>query len=379
MKTPIRRQLGVVGMASLLLLTGNVASADVGVRIKDLGRIGGVRDNMIVGYGIVTGLARTGDSSRSQATLQSVVNTLREFGVVVSTGQLSSRNVAAVMVTATLPPFARPGDKLDVNVSSMGDARSLVGATLLMTPLYGPDRRIYALAQGSLLVGGYMFDLNGNVVQRNHPTAGVISEGAIVETGVASNILREGGTLDFVLFQPDHTTSSRVAAGINRSFGTPIAHAVDAGRVSITPPAPSQTNLVDFVASLESISVEPDNRARVVVNERTGTVVAGGDVRISKVSVMQGDLRVSIVTDYLVSQPEGGLFRPSRNIETRTVPRTRIDVKEGQINNVSLPAGTTVDALVTALNRIKTNTRDVISVLQAVKRAGALHAELIVQ
>jgi flagellar P-ring protein precursor FlgI len=311
--------------------------------------------------------------------LQSVVNTLREFGVVVSTGQLSSRNVAAVMVTATLPPFARPGDKLDVNVSSMGDARSLVGATLLMTPLHGPDRRIYALAQGSLAVGGYMFDLNGNVVQRNHPTAGVISEGAIVEAGVASNILRAGGTLDFVLFQPDHTTSSRVAAEINRNFGTAIAHAADAGRVSIMPPEQSQNNLVDFVASLEKIAVEPDNRARVVVNERTGTVVAGGDVRISKVSVTQGDLRVSIVTDYLVSQPEGGLFRPSPSIRTQTVPLTRVDVNDGQVNNVSLPAGTTVDALVTALNQIKTNTRDVIAVLQAVKRAGALHAELIVQ
>jgi flagellar P-ring protein FlgI len=363
-------------ISALLLPTAQAATE--GVRIKDLGRIDGVRDNMIVGYGIVTGLAGTGDSSRSQATLQSIVNALRDFGVTVNVSQLSSRNVAGVTVTATLPPFARSGDKIDVTISSLGDARSLNGGTLLMTPLYGPDKRVYALAQGALVVGGYQYDLNGNVVQRNHPTAGVITEGATIEKTVNTQIVKDGGSIDMLLYDPDYTTASRVAEALNRGLGTSAARAVDPGRVRINVPA-DQASLVGFIARVENVTVEPDQRARVVVNERTGTVVAGGDVRISKVTVTHGSLRVRIETDYLVSQPDGVLVRPSSSIRTEVVPRTRIDVKEDGMNVVSLPGGTRVAELVDALNRIKTNTRDMISVLQSIKRAGALHAELIVQ
>ncbi len=368
---------GAALFALMMVQTG--AHATEGVRIKDLGRIDGVRDNMIVGYGIVTGLAGTGDSSRSLATMQSIVNALQAFGVNVTSSQLSTRNVAGVMVTATLPSLARAGDKLDVNVSSVGDAHSLTGGTLLMMPLYGPDKKIYALAQGSLSIGGFKYELNGNSVQRNHPTAGMISEGATVEAAVTTRILNEGQGIDVLLVDPDYTTASRVAEAVNRNFGGNIAHAVDAGRISVDVPVNDQDHLVDFVARVESIVVQPDQRARVVVNERTGTVVSGADVRISAVTVTHGNLHVSILTDYLVSQPQGVFGRTGAQVSTEVVPQTRVDVKEDDVNVVSLPAGTAVAELVDALNKIKTNTRDVIAVLQSIKAAGALHADLIVQ
>jgi flagellar P-ring protein FlgI len=365
--------------AGAAVLAGALASASDGVRIKDLGRIDGVRDNMIVGYGIVTGLAGTGDSARSEATMQSIVSALHSFGVNVMPSQLSSRNVAGVMVTATLPALARVGDKVDVNVSSVGDARSLTGGTLLMMPLYGPDKKIYALAQGSLSIGGYKYELNGNSVQRNHPTAGIISEGATVELNVGAHILADDNTIRVLLADPDYTTASRVAEAVNAAVGTGVARAIDSGRVAVDVPAGAREHLVDFVARVESIVVQPDQRGRVVVNERTGTVVSGGDVRISAVTVTQGNLHVSIVTDYLVSQPQGIYGSGSAQVSTAVVPQTRIDVKEDQVNVVSLPAGAPVAELVNALNRIRTNTRDVIAVLQSIKAAGALHADLIVQ
>lgn len=349
-----------------------------GVRIKDLGRIESVRDNALVGYGLVTGLAGTGDSSRSKATMQSVVNMLSQFGVNVSIDELNSRNVAAVMVIANLPPFTRPGDKLDVNVSSLGDARSLVGGTLLMTPLYGPDRKIYAISQGPLSVGGYQYDLNGNLEQKNHPTSGTIPDGAIVEASASSEILGKGGNVDVVLFDPDFTTAERVANSVNEMLGGDVAQALDAGRIKVKVDDSQKARIVDFIARIENVIVTPDQRARVVVNERTGTIVSGGDVRISKITVTHGDLKVSITTDYLVSQPNM-LIRPGAGIRTEVVPQTRIGVNEGGVNSVSLPAGTTVADLVIALNKIKTSTRDIIAILQGIKRSGALHAELVIQ
>jgi flagellar P-ring protein FlgI len=362
-----------------LWVAGSVEASDGGVRLKDLGRIDGVRDNMIVGYGVVTGLAGTGDSSRSQATLQAIVNALQSFGVNVTISQLSTRNVAGVMVVATLPAYARPGDKIDVNVSSAGDARSLAGGTLLMMPLYGPDKAIYALAQGPLSVGGYKYELNGNSVQRNHPTAGTISEGATVERNVAAKIIKDDRRIEVLLSDPDYTTASRVAEAINANLRTPVAHALDAGRIAVEVPLADRDRLVDFVALVENTIVQPDQRARVVVNERTGTVVSGADVRISAVTVTHGNLRVAIATDYLVSQPTGVFVRPSSSIATQVVPQTRVEVNEENVNVVSLPSDTRVADLVEALNKIKTNTRDVIAVLQSIKAAGALHAELILQ
>jgi flagellar P-ring protein precursor FlgI len=250
---------------------------------------------------------------------------------------------------------------------------------LLMMPLYGPDKAVYALAQGPLSVGGYKYELNGTSVQRNHPTAGTISEGATVEKSVTARILKDDHRFDILLSDPDYTTASRAAVAINASGLGLVAQAVDAGRIAVDVPPGERDRLVDYVARIENTIVQPDLRARVVVNERTGTVVSGGSVRISAVTVTHGNLRVSIVTDYLVSQPNGVYARPTSSIATAVVPQSRVDVNEDGVNVVSLPQDTQVAELVEALNKIKTNTRDVIAVLQSIKAAGALHADLILQ
>jgi flagellar P-ring protein precursor FlgI len=362
---------------ALLLFSMAASAASDTVRIKDIGRFGGWRDNMLVGYGVATGLAGTGDSARSRSTRQSIANVLSQFDVVIPPDQVQSRNVAVVMITATLPPFARNGDRLDVTVTSMGDARSLLGGVLLMTPLKGPDGRIYALAQGALSVGGYKYDLNGNVVQKNHPTVGIIPGGASVEVAVGSDMM-QGGQLEFVLTDPDYTTANRIAASVNNGLSGAFAVATDAATVKITVPEGLRQNLVGFITRVESLNVQPDRRARVVVNERTGTVVAGGDVTISRVTVSHGDLRVSVVTDYLVSQPL--LVRATgAGVRTEVVPQTRIGVTESGGEAVQLGVNSTVADLVQALNRIKASPRDMIAILQGIKAAGALRAELIIQ
>jgi flagellar P-ring protein precursor FlgI len=356
-----------------------LAQAREGVRIKDLGRIDGWRDNQLVGYGLVTGLAGSGDSQRNRATRQSIANLLSQFDLYVPSDQVQSRNVAAVMVIAKLPPFAGPGDKLDVTVTSIGDARSLLGGTLLLAPLKGPDNVVHALAQGALSVGGYKYDLNGNVVQKNHPTVGAIPNGATVELGVSTEVLKAGHRLSFVLAEPDYTTANRIAESLNTGLRAgPIARAVDASRVDIEVPPDQRERLVSFMTRIESSTIEPDHRAKVVVNERTGTVISGGDVRISKVTVTHGELKVSITTDFLVSQP--ALVRQTgAGVRTEVVPRTRIEVQETEPEGAVVEASNTVADLVKALNKIRTHPRDVISILQGIKAAGALHAELVIQ
>lgn len=349
-----------------------------GVRLKDLGRFEGVRDNPLTGYGLVIGLAGTGDSGRSEATLQSIANALRSFGIVITPEQLNSRNVAAVFITAQLPGFAEPGRKLDVNVSSVGDARSLLGGTLLLAPLKGPDQRIYALAQGPVSVGGFKYDLFGNVAQKNHPTVGIVPEGATVERALEADVVRDDGSLNFLLYGPDFTTADRIAVSVNRALGASRAQAVHAGRVRIALSDVERLDLVRVIRQIEGLAIEPDHKAMVVVNERTGTVVAGGDVTVSAITITHGDLKVAISTDFIVSQP---LVIGENNFGARTaiVPDTAIEVTEGQGAAVALPAGATVADLVTALNKINTSARDVITILQAIRRAGALHAELVVQ
>lgn len=361
---------------SVLSSCAALASAADGARVKDLGRLDGWRDNQLIGYGVVTGLAGTGDSLRNKATRQSVSNMLSQFDLSVLSDQVQSRNVAIVMITATLPPFAHAGDKLDVTVTSAGDARSLLGGVLMMAPLKGPDNRVHALAQGAVSVGGYKYDLNGNVVQKNHPTVGMIPGGANVELGESTHVLDANNVVEFVLNNPDYTTANRIARSINAAFGSNTATARDAGSVAIKAAGYAKDDLVAFLTRIENITVEPDNRARVVVNERTGTVVSGGDVRISKVTISHGDLKVSIVTDNLVSQPIL-VSRTGPGVRTEVVSNTRIDVSEG--DHVMLEANNTVSDLVKALNKIKTSTRDMISILQGIKAAGALHAELIIQ
>lgn len=370
-----------------LLLCGNTwfavaqaatSGSDDMVRLKDLGKLKGWRDNALIGYGIVTGLAGTGDAPTNKTTRQTIANVLSQFNVAVAPEQVQSRNVAAVMVSAELPPFAREGDQVDVLVTSMGDARSLVGGSLLVTPLKAPNGAIYALAQGPLSVGGYRYDMNGNVVQKNHPTTGMIPAGATVEKGVSASMLSADGSVMFVLSEPDFTTADRLATALNETFGQPLAQPRDAEGIRIEVPPQAREHLVRFLSEVENVWVKPDRRARVVINERTGTVVSGGDVKLSRVAIAHGDLKVSIVTDNEVSQPYtiGGFLPGAR---TAVVSNSRISVEEPAAGTFIAAQHNTVADLVEALNRVKTSTRDIIAILQAVKAAGALHADLIIQ
>jgi flagellar P-ring protein precursor FlgI len=303
---------------------------------------------------------------------------LSRYDIAAVLDDVQSRNVAAVMVTASLSPFAREGDTTDITVTSIGDARSLVGGTLILAPLKGPDGRIHALAQGAVSVGGYKYDLNGNVIQKNHPTVGSIPGGASIEVGIANPLMSSRNTVTFVLSEPDYTTATRVTRAINTSFGAEIAVTQDASGIDIVVPESSRARVADFLTSIENVEVMPDRRAKVVINERTGTVVSGGDVRISKVAVSQGDLKVSIVSDNTVSQPI--LVRQVGSaIRTVVTTNSQVNAEENNETGFVAPTSNTVADLVLALTRIKTNTRDIISILRAVKAAGALHAELVVQ
>ncbi|HLD64644.1 MAG TPA: flagellar basal body P-ring protein FlgI [Pseudomonas sp.] len=363
-----------MAIAALFMSTSLLASTDV--RIKELVRIQGVRDYSLIGYGLVVGLAGTGDSERNRATRQSLVNTLKNFNVNVADDDLNARNTAAVMITGTLSSFSESGDKIDVEVSSLGDARSLLGGTLLMTPLYGPDEKLYALAQGPMSVGGYVFEANMNSVQKNHPTVGRIPHGASVERSAFSESDEAGKNLVLVLNEPDYTTAQRIADALGAELGISGVRVVHAAKVEV--PLTSGTALPRLISRIESVSVAPDYAARVVVNERTGTVVAGANVRIGEVNISQGSLNVMISTKFEVSQPSFN-YRSGPGVRTVVVPDTELSVEEQQRAPVQLAEGTSVGDLVQALNRIKLSTAEVITVLQAIKQAGALHAELIIQ
>src|SRR5882757_1574674 len=342
------------------------------VRIKDVATIEGVRDNQLIGYGIVVGLSGTGDSQQTVFPVQTLISTLQRMGVNVpttgSTSTLRVQNMAAVFIAATLPPFAEPGTKLDVTVSSAGDARSLNGGLLLMTPLYGPDGRIYAQSQGPIVLGGYAAAANGNAKVVNHPTTGRIPGGAMVERGVPLDLARLP-SLSILLNDADFRTAERMADAINNDLKRPLAHAADSRRVDLHP-QPGE-DLPALLARVEAVEIDTFPRAKVVVNERTGTVVIGGDVRLQPVSILHGGLVVNVVSDFAVSQP-GSLS----NGTTQTVQETRVDAQDKPVNQIVLKRGATVDDLVQELQGIGASARDVISILQAMKEAGALEAEL---
>jgi flagellar P-ring protein precursor FlgI len=362
----------------IALLHGSLAWAgNQSVRLKEIARVQGVRDNALTGYGLVVGLAGTGDSRKNRLTIQSVANTLSHFGVNVSPDDLNSRNVAAVMVTTTLPPFAESGQKLDVSVSSVGDARSLAGGILLETPLDGPDGKLYALAQGALSTGGYEVHAFGSSEQKNHPTVGRVPDGASVEREAPLGLGDDSRSLNVVLYQPDFTTAERVAESLRRNAGLD-AMAEHAGMIRVTFATPPG-DLVRAISMIENVPVIPDQQARVVVNERTGTVVSGGDVRLGAVTISHGDLRIVVQTEFLVSQPDGVLVNPSRNVGTAVVPQAHIHVQDPEAKLVNIPGGATVADLVAALQAIHLSTRDVITILQSIKEAGALRGELIIQ
>jgi len=373
-----------LAVAALVLLTpGTVAplAAQPGLpsaRVKDVGRIVGVRDNELYGYGIVIGLNGTGDRRQSSFfTVQSLTNLLQRQGINLAPERraaLDTKNVAAVMVTAKLPAFARAGTPLDVMVSSIGDATSLLGGTLLMTPLTGPDNQVYAVASGAVSIGGgfsVTAGSTGETAQKNHPTVGRIVSGATVEREFLAPVNTQ--RLTIALLFPDFTTASRLAQSLNAAFGRPLAQAIDSANVVVDVPGPEQARLVDFVARVEQVMLPVDAPAKVVVNERTGTVIMGNQVRISTVAVSHGNLSIHIKSEFQVSQPPP--FAPL-GATTTVVPKTDIGVTEDKAALAVLSSGASIGDVVSGLNAIGATPRDLIAILQAIKRAGALTADL---
>lgn len=357
--------------------TGSVRSETVAqhARVKDVATIEGIRDNQLVGYGLVVGLRGSGDSSQTVFPAQTLISALERMGVTIpqtgsnSASNMQVKNMAAVFVVATLPPFSRPGYRVDITASSAGDARSLEGGILLMTPLYGPDGQVYAQAQGALVLGGYMSTAAGNVRQLNHPTTARIPGGALVERPVPFE-LKQMRTVSVILNDADFHTAERLAAAINQTLGPPArARAVDSRRVEIS--AQPDEDLPALLDKVEGVEVDVYPRARVVVNERTGTVVIGGTVRLQPVSILHGGLSVNVVAQTEVSQPG-----PLSAGTTQVVQQTALQTQDKPVNRIELKEGATVEDLVQELQRIGSGARDVISILQAMKEAGALEAEL---
>jgi flagellar P-ring protein precursor FlgI len=353
-----------------LLITANAALA---VRIKDIASFDGARDNQLIGYGLVVGLNGSGDSDQAKFSAQSLVNVLERMGVTINRTDISVKNVAAVMVTAILPPFTKQGTGMDVLVSSLGDAKSIAGGTLLLTPLKGGDGQIYAVAQGGVLTNSFSYGGQAASAQKNHPTAGRVPGGALVERELP-NVLADKSALRLNLHQPDFTTATRIAAVINEKFQTRLASCSDPGGVILQIPAAYQGRTVEFAANLERLEVQPDNTAKVVLNERTGTIVMGENVHIATVAVSHGNLTLYIKETPQVSQPA-----PLSNTgETKVVPRTELKVSEGEGGMALVREGANIGDVVRALNALGVTPRDLIGIMQSIKAAGALQAELIV-
>lgn len=344
-------------------------------RVKDLVTIEGGRDNQLVGYGLVVGLAGDGDSS-SPMTINAVANSLRRFGLSVDPDDLKSANVAAVMITADIPPFAREGTRIDVTVSSIGDAESLQGGVLLQTPLMGADETVYAVAQGQIAVGGYLGGsggAGGATVQKNHPTVGLIANGAIVEREIPMEI-SNGGNVKLILRNPDYNTASKMSEAINIIFPSSTI-ALDAAAIQVTIPEIYLGREVDFISSIGGITVDPDTPAKIIINERTGTIVATADVRVSTVAVSHGSLSLTIARSQNVSQP--GAFA---NVGDTTVTEgTEVNVTEELGTFHVIPDYPTIQQVTNALNAMGVSTREMMSILQAMKSAGALQAELVIK
>jgi len=353
-----------------LLITANAALA---VRIKDIASFDGARDNQLIGYGLVVGLNGSGDSSQTQFAVQSLVNILERMGVTVNRASIMVNNVAAVMVTATLPPFTKQGSSIDVLVSSMGDAKSIAGGTLLMAPLKGGDGQVYAVAQGAVITNSFSYGGQAASAQKNHPTAGLVPSGALVERELP-NVLADKSTLRINLHQPDFTTATRIENAINEKFQARIASCSDPGSVMLQIPDAYHGRTVEFAADMERLEVQPDNTAKVVLNERTGTIVIGENVHIATVAISHGNLTLYIKETPQVSQPAP----LSSTGDTKVVPRTSLKVNEGEGGLALVREGANIGDVVRALNALGVTPRDLIGIMQSIKAAGALQAELIV-
>ncbi len=354
-----------------LLLTLGIAELGQCARLKDIADVEGVRGNQLLGYGIVVGLNGTGDG-KVDFTLKSMSNMLEKMGIRTDPILIKVKNVASVMVTSELPPFARPGSKVNITISSMGDAKSLQGGILLITPLKGADGNTYAVAQGPIDLGGFAVSEGGDSAQKNHPTVGTIPQGALVERAIPFDLF-QSNKIRIVLRSPDFTTMTRVVAALNRRIGKPAAVAIDSAAVEVPIDVEARGNPVGLIAALEQVEIEQDLGARIIVNERTGTIIMGEKVTINKVALAHGNLNISIRTENQVVQPNalaGG--------QTAEVSNVDINVGE-EVQSLRIVGGeVTLGDLVKALNAIGATPRDLIAIFTALKAAGALNAELVV-
>lgn len=360
-------------MAALFLTALTLVGAPdkkVEGRLKDVARLSGVRGNQLIGYGVVVGLNGTGDKDQTKFTVQSLTNIMARQGIAINPSSVKVKNVAAVMVTAELPPFAKPGQRIDVTVSSTGDASSLAGGTLLMTPVQGPDGVTYSVAQGPVLVGGFSAAAGGASVVKNHPTVGRIPDGALVEREVAGNF-NDRSSLRYSLQEDDFTTAIRVAHSINAELGETVAKAMDARTIDVGIPKEYQGRAVELVARIENLNVQLQSKARVVVNEKTGTVIMGADVKVGAVAIVQGGLSIVVTSTPQVSQPA-----PFSKGKTVVAEKKEVTATEEKTKSVSVEPGISVGKLAEMLNSIGVTPRDLVAILQAIKDAGALNAEL---
>ena len=374
---PILAKLAAVaeGIALIGLLAVPLVASASGVALRDLVIVSGARDNQIVGFGLVAGLAGDGDKDPVY-TKQTVANMLLRYGINVPATTLSAKNVAVVMVTADIGAFVKPGERLDVQVASMGDAKSLQGGVLLQTPLLGADNKVYAVAQGPMSIGGFVAGNGGGggaTVTKNHPTVATIIGGAIVEREIPMTIVRDN-TIELLLREPGFTSAARMAAAINESF-TNCAHAMDSTSIRVRIPQGVESSPVDFLSRLEGIEVTPEMPARIIINERTGTIVATSRVRISSCAVSHGNITINVASTLNVSQP--ALF--SSTGRTVVTPTTSTEVTESKSSVVPLPEMPTVEKVAAALNSLGVTPRDVMAIFEAMKQAGALQAELIIR
>ncbi len=355
--------------AMVLLVSLSLAVPAQAVRIKDIATFGGVRDNQLIGYGLVVGLQGTGDKKDSAFTMRSMVSMLEKMGISVDQKQMKPKNVAAVMVTAKMPVSSKPGTRMDVTVSSLGDSTSLLGGVLLQTPLKGIDGKIYALAQGSLTIGGFNIQGNQAGAMKNITTVGVLPGGATIERGIPFDFNSQS-SLVLNMHAPDFSTTQQVASRLNNVLGGSFARAVDISTVELNVPNDFKGNLVPLMASIENIEITPDMAAKVVVDEKTGTIVLGQSVRISRVAVAHGNLEVLVQEGFDVSQP--GPFSSGTTVVT---PNSQISGVEEK-RRLNVMEGATLQELVDGLNSVGATPRDVISILRTIKAAGALHANL---
>ena len=372
-KNRIRKRIVAI---CLFLAMGVWMGTEVDVwaaRVKDIAGVKGVRPNQLMGYGLVVGLNSTGDDDKTEFTFQSLTNMMKRMGIVIDKKKVDLDNVAGVMVTATLPSFSKVGTRIDVVVSSMGNAKNLQGGTLLLTPLSAPDGNVYAVAQGPLSTGGFAAGgAAGGGVQKNHPTVGYIPGGAIVEKDLSLNLL-ERNVISLNLNNPDFTTCLRLTRVINTGLGEELAQSVDAGTVEIKTPWEFQERLVEFISLVENLNITPDTIAKVVLNERTGTIVMGENVKISTVAISHGNLSIIIKERERVSQP-----LPFSVGETVFTPDTEIAIKEEDSRLMVVPEGVNLREVVRGLNTIGVSPRDLISIFQAIRASGALQAELVI-